>query len=64
MYTVIEIQNDTVIATSFEDKPTAFERFFDVARYIPKSQLETHTAMIINEKGLNLFQPITKDSLK
>ena len=60
-YIVTEIQNGAVVATSFDDKANAFEMFFDVARYIPNSELEVHTAMITNDKGQTLFQPITKD---
>lgn len=63
MFFVIEIQNNTATSFSYEDKATAFEKFFDVARYIPKSELTAHSVMIIDEKGLNQFQPITKDSV-
>ena len=63
MYFIFEIQNNTSTSYSFADKPTAFEKFFDIARYIPKSQLESHSVMITDEKGINQFQPITKDSI-
>lgn len=63
MYFVFEIQNNTSTSYSFEDKATAFEKFFDIARYIPKSQLESHSVMITNGKGVNQFQPITKDAI-
>lgn len=64
MYYVFEIQNSTTQSFSFEDKPTAFEKFFDVARYIPKSQLEIHTVIIADEKGTHQFPAITKDTVK
>ena len=63
MFFVFEIQNNVATSYSFEDKPTAFEKFFDVARYIPKSQLESHSVMIADEKGTYLFTPITKNSI-
>ena len=63
MYCVNEIQNDTVSSFVYEDKATAFEKFFDVARYIPKSELTIHTVTIANEKGEYQFTPITKSSV-
>ena len=63
MFFVFEIQNNTATSWSFEDKATAFEKFFDVARYIPKSQLESHSVMIADEKGTYQFTPITKNSI-
>lgn len=63
MFFVTEIQNNTGTIYSFEDKATAFEKFFDIARYIPKSKLETHCVMIVDEKGDDKFAPITKQSV-
>jgi len=65
MYNVIEFQNGVGnVVLNTEDKETAFEKFFDVARYIPKSQLDTHSVIIINERGNNIYPPITKDIIK
>lgn len=63
MFFVFEIQNNIATSWSFEDKPTAFEKFFNVAQYIPKSQLDSHCVMITDEKGAYQFAPITKDSI-
>ena len=64
MYFVYEIQNNTSTPYAFEDKATAFERFFQIATYIPKSQVEVHTVTITDENGVNQFSPITKDIVK
>lgn len=63
MFYVNEIQNTTITSWSYDDKATAFEKFFDVARYIPKSQLNVHTVTIADENGIYQFQPITKNAV-
>lgn len=60
MFFVIEIQNNTGTTYSFEDKATALEKFFDIARYVPKSKLDSHCVMIVDDKGDDKFIPITK----
>lgn len=60
MYFVNEIQNDTLTPYSFDDKTTAFEKFFQIAAFIPKSILTIHTVTLQNETGENQFPPITK----
>lgn len=64
MFFVNEIQNVTSTPYAFEDKPTAFEKFFQVAAYIPKSELEVHTVTLTDDKGIMQFPPITKDTVK
>ena len=63
MYFVNEIQDNVETPYAYDDKATAFEKFFDIARYIPKSNLNVHTVTITNENGVNVFTPITKESL-
>jgi len=64
MFYVSEYQNNTVTSWSYDDKATAFEKFFDVARYIPKSQLEIHTVTITDATGSHQFPAITKSIVK
>ena len=64
MFFVTEIQNNTATPYTFTDKATAFEKFFSVATYIPKSTLDVHTVTITDENGTSIFPPITKQTVK
>ena len=63
-YTVTEIQKNgeaiSTTSTGYENRETAFEKFFQVATYIPKSALDIHTVTIVNEDGNPIASPISK----
>ena len=66
-YIVTEYQGNNTEKTAtpfkFEDKETAFEKFYQIAAFIPKSALDTHTVIITNSEGGMLTQPISKTTM-
>ena len=55
MYTVIELQTNggvtTPLTTVFDDENLAYQKFYQILSFVVVSDVEIHTAMVINEYG-------------
>lgn len=55
MYTVIELQTNggvtTPLTTVFDDKNIAYQKFYQILSFAVVSEVEIHTAMVVNEYG-------------
>ena len=55
MYTVIEMQTTgkvtSVIATDFEEKPVALQKYFQCLSYAAVSSVPVHTVVLLNPIG-------------
>ena len=58
MLTVIELQtNDgitSVISTSYADESLAYQKYYQVLSFAAVSDIDIHSAAIINEEGLSI----------
>ena len=51
MYIVLEIQGESVIASTYEDGAEAENKYHTILAYAAKSQVPVHAAAMLNENG-------------
>lgn len=60
MFTVIELQTNngvtSVLTTSFADVNQAYQKYHQVLSYAAVSELNIHTAIVVDERGYELKQ--------
>lgn len=60
MFTVIELQTNngvtSVLTTSFADVNQAYQKYHQVLSYAAVSELDVHTAIVVDERGYELKQ--------
>ena len=58
MFIVLELQttngSTAVISTTYSDEQVAYQKFYQILSFAAVSEIDIHTAVILNEQGVTI----------